>query len=116
MRRLRRTLAAAAGSAALALALPTASAHAATGYFSYVYEAPGGGARPGFLVAPPSGKCVTLPEAIQEYLPPAHSPRNHTASTATVFAGPYCTGAHFTLRPEGGHGSERLKLRSVRFS
>ncbi|WP_043265338.1 hypothetical protein [Streptomyces sp. CT34] len=116
MPRLRRAPAAAAGSLALALALPTASAHAATGDFRYVYKDPYRGPRTGVLADPPSRKCLTLPEAIQEYLPPAHSPRNHTTSTATVFTGPFCTGAHFTLRPNGGHASERLKLRSVVFS
>ncbi|WP_438486887.1 hypothetical protein [Streptomyces sp. S186] len=101
---------------ALVLALPAAPAHAATGVFTYVYKDPYGGVRTGLLVDPPSGKCHPLPEAIQEYLPPAHSPHNGTSSTATVFTGPDCTGDHFTLRPAGGHGSARLKLRSVSFA
>ncbi|MYT31963.1 hypothetical protein GTY73_24830 [Streptomyces sp. SID8354] len=100
----------------LALALPAASAHAATGVFTYVYKDPYGRVRTGLLVDPESRRCHPLPGAIQEYLPPAHSPHNGTSSAATVFTGPDCTGDHFTLRPEGGHGSERLKLRSVRFA
>ncbi|QHC26335.1 hypothetical protein [Streptomyces sp. GS7] len=116
MRQLRRALAAAAGSLILALALPAASAHAATGDFTYVYNDPYLGPLPGRLTDPPSRTCLNLPGAIQEYLPPAHTPRNHTASTATVFTGLDCTGDHFTLRPNGGHASERLKLRSVVFS
>ncbi|MER6049500.1 hypothetical protein ABT168_18945 [Streptomyces sp. NPDC001793] len=120
MRHLRRAPAAVAGSLVpalvLVLALPAASAHAGTGVFSYAYKDPYGGTRTALLVDPPSRKCHPLPEAVQEYLPPAHSPHNDTSSAATVFTGPDCTGDHFTLRPEGGHGSERLKLRSVRFA
>ncbi|MFJ9849017.1 hypothetical protein [Streptomyces sp. NPDC101150] len=57
----------------------------------------------------------TGPVALQHAAPPAHSPRNYTDATAVVFTGPDCTGNDFSLRPHGGHGSERLKLRSVLF-
>ncbi|MFG2284930.1 hypothetical protein ACGFOU_02440 [Streptomyces sp. NPDC048595] len=115
--RLRRATTAAAtalGALALALSLPASAAVAATGTFTYVYE--GGGPQLGVLVDPPSGECITLPEVAPGFLPPAHSPRNHTGSTATVFTGADCDGDYFTLRPNGGHASERLKLRSVAFS
>ncbi|KUL38537.1 hypothetical protein ADL22_18015 [Streptomyces sp. NRRL F-4489] len=118
MSRLRRALAAAAGPLALALPLTlgaaAAPAHAATGGFSYTYESPGG-PRTGYLIDPPSGVCLTLPEVAREYeTPPAHSPRNDTGSPATVYTGPDCSGASYRLRP-GGRASERLKLRSVVF-
>lgn len=47
---------------------------------------------------------------------PAHTPKNYTSSVATVFAGPNCTGDYFSLRPNGGHASDRLKVRSVVFA
>lgn len=65
---------------------------------------------------PPSRECVTLPEVEDPSTEPAHSPRNRTDATATVFTGPHCTGDWFSLRPHVGHASERLKLRSVVFS
>ncbi|WP_407287321.1 hypothetical protein [Streptomyces sp. BP-8] len=104
------------GALALALSLPASSAGAATGTFTYVYEDLGGGPHLGVLPDPPSRECITLPEVAPEFVPPAHSPRNDTGSTATVFTGAHCDGDHFTLRPNGGHASERLKLRSVVFS
>ncbi|MFB6440933.1 hypothetical protein ACFCVY_29840 [Streptomyces sp. NPDC056411] len=116
--RLRRTTAVTAtavGALALALALPAAPAGAATGPFTYVYQ-DSGGPHVGLLSDPPSRECLTLPEVAPEFIPPAHSPRNYTDSTATVFTGSDCTGEYFTLRPHGGHASERLKLRSVVFS
>ncbi|WP_326691516.1 MULTISPECIES: hypothetical protein [unclassified Streptomyces] len=111
--RLRHTVAAGLGAVALALSV-AAPAGAATGEFSYTYETPGGPQR-AILADPPSRECVTLP-GVAEWTPPAHSPRNHTDSTAVVFTGPDCTGDHFSLRPHTGHGSERLKVRSVLFS
>lgn len=116
--RLHRPLTAAAtalGALALALSLPAAPAGAATGYFAYVYEDRGGGSHLGVLSDPPSGQCITLREVDGEFGPPAHSPRNLTSSSARVYAGTGCTGNYFTLRPNGGHASERLKFRSVAF-
>ncbi|MFE6667788.1 hypothetical protein ACFVFH_30055 [Streptomyces sp. NPDC057697] len=114
--RLRSTVAAALGALALIAAVPT-SAGAATGDFTYVYTGLDGSAQTGFLVDPESRVCITLPEvADPASTNPAHSPLNLTGSTATVFAGPDCEGPYFTLRPHGGHASERLKLRSVVFS
>lgn len=52
---------------------------------------------------------------MRQYVPPAHSPRNLTKSTATVFTGLRCDGEHYTLDP-GKSASSRLKLRSVVFS
>ncbi|QMU67021.1 hypothetical protein [Streptacidiphilus sp. P02-A3a] len=113
--RLRSTVAAALAAAALVLTLPT-SAEAAGGHFTYVFHDRSGGLRVGELVDPPSRECLTLPEARDEYAPPADSPRNYTDATAVVFTGVDCTGDYFSLRPFGGYGSERLKLRSVLFS
>jgi hypothetical protein len=113
--RLRSTLAAALGAATLVLALP-ASAQAAEGHFSYVFHDWSGGSRIGVLDAPPSRECITLPETVDPYAPPADSPRNDTDATAVVFSGVDCTGDSYSLRPFGGHASERLKLRSVLFS
>lgn len=112
--RLRSTATAVAvGAFALALGLP-ASANAAEGDFSY--RVPSAGGEELYSIGnPPSGQCITLPEAGQDYLPPAHSPRNFTDSRAVVFAGAGCEGPHFGLRPFGGHGSEYLKVRSVLF-
>ncbi|MFI9050725.1 hypothetical protein [Streptomyces sp. NPDC053427] len=114
--RLRRTAATAAATAVSALALVLtlpASANAATGYFTYVVDDT---PMPLVLIDPPSRECLTLPEVADPEVPPAHSPRNGTDSTAVVFTNPDCTGNHFSLRPHTGHGSERLKVRSVVFS
>ncbi|WP_137990869.1 hypothetical protein [Streptomyces vilmorinianum] len=108
------TTAAACGLALLFAAAPSASA--ADGEFTYVYDDPSGAPHLGVLADPPSGVCLALPEVAPEWTTPAHSPRNHTDSTATVFTGPDCEGDWFSLRPFGGHASERLKLRSVVFS
>ncbi|MFE0192423.1 hypothetical protein [Streptomyces sp. NPDC058989] len=114
--RLRRAATVAATALALALSLPASSAGAATGTFSYVYEDLGGGSHLSVLPDPPSRQCITLSKVASESAPPSHSPRNDTGSTATVFTGAHCDGDYFTLRPNGGHASERLKLRSVVFS
>ncbi|MFE7128883.1 hypothetical protein [Streptomyces sp. NPDC057617] len=111
--RLRHTLAAAAGALALLVSVP-GSASAAEGEFSYLFTGMDGRPTKGMLIDPPSGVCVTLPEVAGEYVPPAHSPRNGTASVATVFTGADCDGYHYRLRP-GGSASERLKMRSVVF-
>ncbi|MFI1615532.1 hypothetical protein ACH4VT_00815 [Streptomyces lydicus] len=103
------------GALALALALPAVPAGAATGPFTYVYE-DSSGPHVGVLSDPAGRECITLPEVAAEFVPPAHSPRNYTDATATVFTGPDCTGDFFSLRPHGGHASDRLKLRSVVFS
>ncbi|MEU6016777.1 hypothetical protein ABZ826_22795 [Streptomyces sp. NPDC047515] len=114
--RLRSTVAAAFGALALIVAVP-ASADAASGDFSYTYSGLDGFPQIGFLLDPPSGVCITLPEvADPASSSPAHTPWNHTDATATVFAGVDCAGDYFTLRPNGGHASSRLKLRSVVFS
>ena len=108
------TVAAACGLAALFTSAPAASA--ATGDFVYAYNDSSGERQFGILTDPPSGICFTLPEVADPWVPPAHSPYNHTDSTATVFTGADCEGDYFSLRPYGGHASERLKLRSVVFS
>lgn len=112
--RLRHSVAAGLGALALALAVP-ATAGAATGHFSYLYETPGG-TTSAVLVDPPSRECVNLPEVAHPWQSPAHSPRNRTASTAVAFSGPDCTGRHFSMRPMTGYASERLEMRSVLFS
>ncbi|MGW7194926.1 hypothetical protein [Streptomyces chryseus] len=107
--RLRSTLAATVGAFALVLTLP-ASASAADGTFTYRYAD-----QSAELIDPPSEECITLPEVADESIPPAHTPRNATDAVATVYAGAECTGPEFTLRAHTGHGSERLKVRSVVF-
>ncbi|MGY3682127.1 hypothetical protein [Streptomyces sp. TE33382] len=113
--RLRALATAAACGFAVLLAAPGA-ASAADGDFIYTYNDPAGTPHIGGLIDPPSGVCITLPEVAPEWTTPAHSPRNYTGSTATVFAGADCEGPYFSLRPNGGHASERLKVRSVVFS
>ena len=114
--RLRNATAAALGALALVLAVPS-SASAATGEFTYQYVDENGDPAVTLLTDPPSGECLTLPEvADEETTPPAHSPRNRTDATATVFTGADCSGDYFSLRPHTGYGSARLKLRSVVFS
>ncbi|MET8589338.1 hypothetical protein [Streptomyces sp. NPDC005078] len=114
--RLRSTVAAALGALALVVTLPT-SASATVGFFAYSYTGLDGTPQIAELINPPSGECVALPEvADPNSSNPAGSPWNYTVSTATVFTGPDCDGDSFTLRPVGGHASERLKLRSVVFS
>ncbi|MFE1560545.1 hypothetical protein ACFW6V_36860 [Streptomyces sp. NPDC058734] len=114
--RLRRASIAALGAFTLLLAVPS-SASAAVGEFQYTYIGLDGQPHIRILLDPESRECVTLPEvADPDASQPAHSPRNRTTSTATVFTEPDCTGDWFTLRPLVGRGSERLKLRSVVFS
>ncbi len=112
--RLRNSVAAAVGAFALVLTLPT-SAQAAGGRFTYISH-DGGNSQERVLFDPPSGVCSTLPGAEDPEGPPADSPRNDTDATATVFTGTDCDGDYFSLRPFGGHASDRLKLRSVVFS
>ncbi|MDJ1134311.1 hypothetical protein [Streptomyces iconiensis] len=112
--RLRHTVAAGLGALTLALTVP-ASAGATSGQFSYLYETHSG-PEPYTLVDPPSHECLTLPQAADPHSqPPAHSPRNRTASRAVVYDGPDCTGQSFALRAHTGYGTERLKVRSVYF-
>ncbi|MFD3923951.1 hypothetical protein [Streptomyces sp. NPDC058595] len=113
--RLRTTVAAAVGALALVITLP-ASAGAAEGDFTYQHVDEAGVAQSSTLVDPRSRECITLPEVQDERTEPAHSPRNNTDATATVFSGADCEGLHFSLRPNGGKASERLKVRSVVFS
>ncbi|MEJ8632263.1 hypothetical protein [Streptomyces sp. MS2.AVA.5] len=113
--RLRDTLTAAAGAAVLLLTVP-GSAYATEGDFSYTYIDNSGAEEQATLHDPASGRCITLGEAAQEYSqPPAHSPRNRTASVAIVFRNADCSGDEYTLRPHTGAAGERLKFRSVIF-
>ncbi|RSS73338.1 hypothetical protein [Streptomyces sp. WAC06614] len=115
--RLRTSLAAALGAFALVLTLPTSSQAAAIGEFQYSYVGLDGRTHFRILLDPDSRECITLPEVADPAASePAHSPRNRTASTATVFTEAECEGDFFVLRPLTGRGSERLKLRSVVFS
>ncbi|MFC8080325.1 hypothetical protein ACFUN8_32890 [Streptomyces sp. NPDC057307] len=113
--RLRTSVAATVGALALVITLPT-SAGAAQGDFTYQHVNRAGVAQMSGLMDPQSRECITLPEVSHERSAPAHSPRNNTDATATVFAGVDCEGPHFSLRPNGGHASERLQVRSVVFS
>ncbi|MEU3987999.1 hypothetical protein AB0F24_06335 [Streptomyces platensis] len=114
--RLRHTATLAVSALALTLSLPASPAGAATGPFTYVYTDQTGTPHVGLLPDPVSRVCITLPEVADPAVPPAHTPKNYTASVATLFTGVDCTGDYFTLRPNGGHGSERLKVRSVVFA
>ncbi|WP_405427934.1 hypothetical protein [Streptomyces erythrochromogenes] len=114
--RLRHAAVAAFGAFTLLLSIPS-SASAAVGEFQYRYTGSDGRTHLGILLDPESGECHILPEVDNpETTQPAHSPRNLTTSTATVFTDTDCSGDWFTLRPLTGRGSERLKLRSVVFS
>lgn len=114
--RFRPVLAASIGAGMLVLATPGASS-AASGGFEYRYFDAYGIVQEGFFADPPSLECITLPEVADPYISgPADSPRNYTDATAVVFTGPDCQGDYFSLRPYTGHGSERLKVRSVLFS
>ncbi|RKE17186.1 hypothetical protein [Streptomyces sp. TLI_171] len=112
---LRQTVAAAAASLALLLAMP-GPATAAVGEFRYTYYDDFGYRAAGVLVDPASRVCVTLPEvADPDSTEPAFAPQNFTGSTVALFTGPDCDGDHYSLRP-AGRASDRLKLRSVLFS
>ncbi|MEV7542571.1 hypothetical protein [Streptomyces sp. NPDC089915] len=114
--RLRHAALAAFGAFTLLLTVPT-SASAATGVFEYAYHGPNGGTQHADLIDPAGAECHNIPEAADPSASePAHSPRNRTTATATVFTEPDCEGDYFSLRPLTGRGSERLKFRSVVFS
>ncbi|MGW1643084.1 hypothetical protein [Streptomyces lavendulae] len=114
--RLRRASIAALGAFTLLLAVPT-SASAAVGEFQYTYTGLDGKPHVRILLDPESRECVTLAEVADPAASePAHSPRNRTTSTVTVFTEPGCDGDFFSLRPLVGRGSERLQFRSVVFS
>lgn len=114
--RLRSAAAAAVSSLALLLSL-SGTASAATGHFSYTYLRGDGVEHTSLLEDPENGVCITLPEVADPATsPPAYSPTNDTNATAVVYTEPDCTGDQFSLRPNGGHASARLKLRSVGFS
>ncbi|WP_344637893.1 hypothetical protein [Kitasatospora cystarginea] len=114
--RLRNAATAATAALLLVLTVP-ASAGAAQGEFTYRFIGLDGSPQIGRLIDPPSRVCVNLPEvADPNDSEPADTPRNRTASTATVFKDADCGGDHFSLRPFTGHASERLKFRSVVFS
>ncbi|MCF3183114.1 hypothetical protein IPZ70_24685 [Streptomyces polychromogenes] len=110
--RLRSTLAAIAGAVALTVAVPSAPASAAVGEFLY-RVGPGVGLPHG-LTDPPSGECLDVPGATLEE--PAHTPRNATLSTATVFLDFGCNGDTFYVLNPGKILGNRLKFRSVVFS
>ncbi|QFU86396.1 hypothetical protein [Amycolatopsis sp. YIM 10] len=94
----------------------TGIASAAEGAFTYRYVDEEGEVQVGALVDPPSGECIEIPE-IADWDVSAFRPRNNTDSRAVVFKDGDCeSSAFFSLRPNGGSGSDRLLLRSVAFS
>lgn len=100
---------------ALCFTIP-AAASAAEGEFTYRYYDEDEEIQVGTLVDPPSGECIEIPE-IADWDIDAFRPRNDTDSTAVVFLDDDCSSdSYFTLRPNGGRGSDRLLLRSVIFS
>lgn len=113
--RLRHSAAAALGALALVLALPS-PAGAAEGDFSYGFVGLDGKPQRAVLTDLPGRECTALPEvADPASSEPAFAPRNDTDAVAVVFTQPDCTGRSYPLRAHGGHGSDRLKLRSVFF-
>ncbi|MGW1818660.1 hypothetical protein ACWCQM_34500 [Streptomyces sp. NPDC002125] len=102
--------------AALLIAATPASASAASGQFRYDYLTTEGYEATGFLNNPPSDQCLDLPGVDQNSPEPGHSPKNRTDAWATVFTDLNCQGDSFTLRPQTGGGTERLKVRSVIFN
>ncbi|MFK0237174.1 hypothetical protein [Streptomyces vinaceus] len=114
--RLRHAALAAFGALTLVLTIPT-SASAAIGEFQYTYVGLDGSPKIGIMLDPAGQECITLPEvADPNASEPAHSPRNRTTATATVFTEPECEGDYFTLRPLTGYGTANMKVRSVVFS
>ncbi|MFF9981332.1 hypothetical protein [Streptomyces erythrochromogenes] len=112
----RHAVLAAFGAFTLLFTVPT-SASAATGEFQYTVTGLDGRPLRVVIEDPVGEECITLPEVADPGAStPAHSPRNRTDATATVFTEPDCEGDYFTLRPRTGYGSERLGLRSVVFS
>ncbi|MBC3839667.1 hypothetical protein GXW82_03765 [Streptacidiphilus sp. 4-A2] len=99
----------------LVLTLPT-SASAAGGEFRYTFHDRWGYAHEGRLVDPADWECITLREVADWNVPPAESPWNDTNAEATVYTGDHCDGDQWRLRPHGAPASDRLKLRSVRFT
>ncbi|MGV9263797.1 hypothetical protein ACWDRR_03910 [Kitasatospora sp. NPDC003701] len=107
--RLHRTLGATAGALLLALALPS-PVHATTGDFLYKTAT---GQEAGLPDAA-SGRCINLDGATEQ--DPAHSPRNFTTSTATVFLETDCDGDTYVAMDPGKELGEDTKIRSVVFS
>ncbi|WP_414942887.1 hypothetical protein [Amycolatopsis sp. cmx-11-51] len=109
------TFSSATSAIALCFTIP-ATASAAEGEFTYRYYAANGEVQVGTLIDPPSGECIEIPE-IADWDVDAFRPRNYTDSRAAVFKDGDCAGEdYFSLRPNGGRGSDRLLLRSVIFS
>ncbi|MFF1375374.1 hypothetical protein [Streptomyces sp. NPDC058308] len=114
--RLRHSLTAALGALTLVVALPT-SAGAATGDFSYKFVGLDGSPRSATLHDPQSPACAALPEvADPDASGPAFAPHNDTDTWVRVFTEPDCTGDSWMLRPHGRPATDRLELRSVRFT
>ncbi|MBB5857648.1 hypothetical protein ACFQ05_18755 [Amycolatopsis umgeniensis] len=113
--RTRTAFLAVASAVALCFSIP-AVASAAEGEFTYRYYDADEEIQIGVLVDPPSGECIEIPE-IADWDVDAFRPRNDTDSTAVVFQDDDCkSDSYFSLRPNGGRGSDRLLLRSVIFS
>ncbi len=113
--RTRTAFLAAASAVALCFSIP-AVASAAEGEFTYRYYDEHEEIQIGTLVDPPSGECIEIPE-IADWDVDAFRPHNDTDSRAVVFLDDDCSSTnYFSLRPNGGRGSDRLLLRSVIFS
>ncbi|WP_149179527.1 hypothetical protein [Streptomyces sp. TRM49041] len=56
------------------------------------YDDADGRLRVGVLIDPTDHLCLDLPEAADELIEPAHSPRNATGASAFVHKGPRCQG------------------------
>ncbi|MFE0043612.1 hypothetical protein [Streptomyces albireticuli] len=102
MRLFRPVIAALAG-LTLAVALPTGTAVAAKGSFSWV----GPKGKPFFVDNPPDGKCLTMSQE-------ARGAHNGTGVPATVYKGKKCNGTALRLVP-GGQAPRGSAFGSVKF-
>ncbi|MFJ3881302.1 hypothetical protein ACIPW5_28120 [Streptomyces sp. NPDC090077] len=113
--RLRQAAVAVFGAVTLLVTVPSSSS-AATGIFEYAYVAPDGTTKWAKMDDPAGGECENFPEAADPNASePAHSPRNRTTASATVFTETDCEGDWFVLKPLTGQGTEAMKIRSVNF-
>ncbi|MCI3933138.1 hypothetical protein [Streptomyces sp. AN091965] len=109
--RLRHTLGAALGALALAVTIPTTSAHATTGFFYYKYGTPG---NPNTAQVDgediPESHCYNVPE-VEGTLLNAWAPENHTDLQIWVYPFAECSGLK-TVIPPGNTPNNLILFRS----
>ncbi|MEV6671598.1 hypothetical protein [Streptomyces sp. NPDC051162] len=89
---------------ALAMAVPTGTAVASKGSFTWV----GPKGKPFFVENPPDGKCLTMSQE-------AHGAYNGTAGPVTIYTGKKCDGGSARLKT-GQRGPADKPFSSVKFS